>query len=63
MLIEKNKNLIDEGLEERCDSYLKFSTFHIWIKGDQLVFLPIFLQIDFACHKEYFFQFGNAQSH
>lgn len=63
MLIEQNKNLIDEGLEGRCDSYLKFSTFQIWIKGDQLMFLPIFLQIDSACHKEYFFQFENPQSH
>jgi len=63
MLIEQNKNLIDEGLEERCSSYLKSSTFRIWLKRDQIVLLPIFLQIDSACHKEYFFQFENAQSH
>jgi len=63
MLIEQNKNLIDEGLEERCSSYLKSSTFRIWLKRDQLVLLPIFLQIDSACHKEYFFQFENAQGH
>ncbi|ONN64770.1 hypothetical protein [Herbaspirillum sp. VT-16-41] len=63
ILIEQNGNLIDEGLEERCGFYLKTSDFRIWLKRDRLVLLPIFLQIDSACHKEYFFRFENAQDH
>ncbi|ONN64767.1 hypothetical protein [Herbaspirillum sp. VT-16-41] len=63
ILIEQNENLIAEGLEERCGFYLKTSDFHIWIKRNQLVLLPIFLQVKSACHNEYLLRFESAQGH
>lgn len=43
---------------ERCEYYLKNTSYKIWIEGKSMIFFPEFLQTDSICQKEYLINLG-----
>ena len=51
-LIDDSKTASND-FDEKCEYYLKNTTYKIWVEGKSMLFFPEFLQTDANCQKEY----------